>query len=374
MFTIRGKYNEAIVYADQVEDEAIAQIYNLLSCEAFKGSKIRIMKDVHAGAGCVIGFTCSINNLVVPNLVGVDIGCGVSVALIGSKKINYSALDDFIRNEIPYGFGIRSEPLKTLDSDFTNNLNKICKKINISYEYSLRSISTLGGGNHFIEIVTDPSGFKYLTIHTGSRNFGLKVCNFHQNVAKDYCNKNSIKVPRGLEYLEGDDKSSYLSDMKFAQMYARINRKNIAQKIMNYLEIKAGLSGMFESVHNYISDDNIIRKGAVSAEEGELVYIPLNMRDGGIFGYGKGNPDYNCSAPHGAGRIMSRGDAKRTFTLEEFQKEMSGIFSTSVNKNTIDESPMAYKSFGTKEEIIESLKDTMEVEIFMKPEYNFKAS
>ena len=371
------------------------------------------MPDVHAGKGCVIGFTADLGNKVIPNIVGVDIGCGMLCVELGNIELDLEKLDDIINKYIPAGRNIREH--KLIDFELINKLYclrelKETKKFN-------RAIGTLGGGNHFIEIDIDEDNNKYLVIHTGSRNLGKQVADYYQNLAIELCSgkeemfkkkeaiiktykeqgrKEEIQkalkklekeykekkpnLPNELCYLEGKYREMYLHDMKICQEYASLNRLQIAKEIlMNYfqltfvpeIEYPPVMNDRFETIHNYISfEDNIVRKGAIRANKGERVIIPINMRDGSIIAVGKGNKDWNNSAPHGAGRLMSRRKAKETFNLEEFKKSMEDIYSTSVLEETIDEAPFVYKPM---QEIIDNIQDTVEIEKIIKPIYNFKA-
>ena len=395
------------IFTDDIEEEAINQINELLGQGAFKDSKIRIMPDVHAGKGCVIGFTGNLGDKVIPNIVGVDIGCGMLCVELGNIDLDLERLDKIIREYVPSGFEVHDERkykfLELQDLKCYREL-KDTKRLE-------RSIGTLGGGNHFIEIDIDENNNKYLVIHTGSRNLGKQVAEYYQELANQLCNYNigeykekqqeliktykeqdrkqeiqsaliklreeykidHKKIPKDLAYLEGQYRENYLHDMKICQEFASFNRKNIAIEIMKHLNCALSFPGNnFETIHNYISfEDNIVRKGAISAKKGEMVLIPMNMRDGCIIGVGKGNEDWNCSAPHGAGRIMSRMKAKETFDLDEYKESMKDIYTTSVNENTIDEAPFVYKPM---QEIIDNIGDTVDIIKIIKPIYNFKAS
>lgn len=392
------------IFTTNIEDEAKKQIDLLLEQEAFKNCKIRIMPDVHAGAGCVIGFTGNLGDKVIPNIVGVDIGCGMLCAELGNIDLDLEKIDQVIREYIPSGFEVHNERKAKFDK---LQVLKCYRELRDTKRLE-KSIGTLGGGNHFIEIDVDEDNNKYLVIHTGSRNLGKQVAEYYQELAnqilnygkqeyldkkdklikeykeqgrkqeiqsalielqKDYeVNKN--KIPKELAYLEGQHREDYLHDMKICQEFAIKNRSYIAYIICKELDILC--KNYFETIHNYISfEDNIVRKGAISAKKGERVLIPMNMRDGCIIGIGKGNDDWNQSAPHGAGRIMSRMKAKETFKIEEFKESMNGIYTTSVNEETIDESPMVYKPM---QEIIDCIGDTIEIVKIIKPIYNFKAS
>ena len=402
------------IFTDNIEQEAIDQINTLMEQPAFSDCKVRIMPDVHAGACCVIGFTADLGDKVIPNIVGVDIGCGMLTAELGRidgsdnsivdyvTDIDYEKLDNVIRTCIPSGRNVHEE----VKDVFLELKNLRCYSKLKNVDWLERSMGTLGGGNHFIEIDEGFEGRKYLVIHTGSRNLGKQVADYYQNLAiesmigKDklaseqdkliaeykeqgrsseiqdaikelrnvWQNKNN-DIPKELCYLTGKYRDDYIYDMKICQRFAKQNRLMIALKIM--LRMGWCAIDLFETVHNYIDDSNMIRKGAISAKNGEKVLIPINMRDGCIIGVGKGNEDWNYSAPHGAGRIMSRNKARESISMESFRESMEGIYTTSVCESTIDESPMAYKPM---DEIIENIKDTVDISEIIKPVYNFKAS
>lgn len=414
--------HEVKIFTDNIETTAIEQIERLLTIPAFGGCKIRIMPDVHAGAGCVIGFTGDLGDKVIPNIVGVDIGCGILVQpFTCMKEIDYHALNEFILHHIPSGHNYRDNkyaPLPQKYMDAYRESKNLVKQMRCYRELKETkrlnlSIGSLGGGNHFIELDRDESSLYYLVVHTGSRNLGKQVADIYQKLAvkcqsgwaelmeeqnhliteykqagrkdelQDVIRKlhNSFKmrkptIPPDLSYLEGRYREDYLHDMRLCQQWAKINRRMITGLIMDYL-ISQGYADMceddlqFESIHNYISDDNIIRKGAISANAGEKCIIPLNMRDGSLICIGKGNEDWNCSAPHGAGRIMSRSQAFQNISLDDYARSMQGIYTECVNEDTKDESPMVYKP---KDEIIRNINDTVSVVNVIKPVYNFKAA
>jgi RNA-splicing ligase RtcB len=348
------------VYAETFEQEANNQIEELCNFEPYLNSKIRIMPDAHAGKGCTVGTTMTITDKITPNLVGVDIGCGMNVIRLCESHVDLQRLDEYIKKYIPSGFNVHTEartyhPFEGL----------LCRDF-VNIERARLSIGTLGGGNHFIEInKSEKTGHLYLVIHTGSRNLGKGVCDYYQKIAM----QNHPELNRDLAYLEGSDFENYINDMRFTQTFAVENRSIMAADIMadNNLEI----DDCFESIHNYIDFDRmILRKGAVSAELGQDLIIPINMRDGSLLCVGKGNPDWNYSAPHGAGRLMSRSKAKKTLNLDDFSNSMDGIYTTSVCTETLDEAPMAYKPM---DEIIRCIADTVEVIDIIKPIYNFKA-
>ena len=389
MFEIIGKYNKAaIMLPDEgfLEATTKSQIYNFLNHPAFADSSLAIMPDCHAGMGAVVGFTMTMNSYVIPNVVGVDLGCGMSAfKLEGIKSINWPEFDKAV-SRIPHGFS--RHPIDTdgndkpyqrnqrlLEKHFGEMLHLLSDKIGTKYEDVIASLGTLGGGNHFIEVDVDSQGVYWLVIHSGSRNFGLKVANYHQAKAKElmkqiYGGGDAYKM---LEFLPLDNGGAeYIADMRLAQSYAALNRQVMAHTLIHYY-FKADMDDFAQvhSIHNYISPtDNIIRKGAISALAGEELLIPLNMRDGIILGTGKGNGTWNNSAPHGAGRNFSRSKAKQTFGMEEFKKSMEGIYTSCVNSNTIDESPMAYKD---KDIIINAIADTVDIKDMLRPVYNFKA-
>lgn len=400
MLELRGKYNNCKVFTDNVDNATIGQLIALMNQSSVAGSQIRIMPDTHAGKGCVIGTTMTIGNKVIPNLVGVDIGCGMAVAELKETRIDLPKLDSVIRKKVPSGFSIRDKVHKFLRNVDLEEL--YCYK-NINVDRAEKSLGTLGGGNHFIEVDISESGQLYLVVHTGSRNLGKQVAEYYQDLAwKSLKNGNKgelIKakidelkaagrqseieaeiakiqstiesVPKELAYCEGELFDKYIHDMKITQEYAYWNREAILDTIVD--EMHLHVVEQWQTIHNYIDTENmILRKGSVSAQAGEKLIIPMNMRDGSLICIGKGNSDWNYSAPHGAGRLMSRSEAKQSISMSEFKKTMSdaGIYSTSVNKSTIDESPMAYKPM---QEIIDNIGDTVEIVNIIKPVYNFKA-
>jgi RNA-splicing ligase RtcB len=405
LIELKGKYNIAKVYTDNLEPEVISQVIELCNMEFCKDSKIAIMPDTHAGKGCVIGFTADLGDKVIPNIVGVDIGCGMLTVELGKMNIDLKELDQVVGKWVPSGMEVhegRTAKFPKLQELYCFRDLRDTKRIE-------RSIGTLGGGNHFIELNIDDEKNVYLVIHSGSRNLGKQVAEYYQNLAIDLCagkedyyierenliieykkegkrqfiqdalkklkekyEKLSPIYPRDLCFLTGTYREKYLHDMKICQEYAVLNRETMANIILQKLLNKnLEYFSCFNTTHNYINfKDNIIRKGSISAYEGEKVLIPINMRDGSILAVGKGNADWNYSAPHGAGRLMSRTKAKESLTLEEYKKSMEGIFTTSVNLSTLDEAPMAYKPM---EEIINNVQDTVDILKVIKPIYNFKA-
>ena len=367
MIELQGEYNSAKVFTDSAEQSAITQIEHMLNQDFIAGSKIRVMPDTHAGSGCTIGTTMTITDKIVPRFVGVDIGCGMETVLLKEKRIELERLDKAIHQYIPAGFYIRDTPHHLYDEIDLAELR--CAK-HVGIERASLSIGTLGGGNHFIELDKDDEGQLYLVVHTGSRNIGKQVCDYYQNLAAENLGRTEKGDDRVMVYLEGPLFDDYLYDMAIIQEYANLNRRAIANEIVKRAKLK--VVEQFTTIHNYIDLDlMILRKGAISAQKGERVLIPMNMRDGSLICIGKGNEDWNYSAPHGAGRVMSRSIAKKSITLTQYEKAMDGIYSTTVNKNTIDEAPFAYKPM---DEIITHIGDTAEIVKTIKPVYNFKAA
>jgi len=368
MIEIKGTYGEAKVFTEELEQSAGGQIKALCEQPFITGSKIRIMPDVHAGKGCTIGTTMTIGDYVVPNLVGVDIGCGMLTVQLEEKRLNLPELDSFIRQNIPYGRDVRERSHR---SHGRINLEDLRCYKKVDTRRAKESLGTLGGGNHFIEVDKDDDGTLYLVIHTGSRNLGLRVAELYQKKAYNAVGgRKQTEIPYELAYLTGEEKDDYLYDMAFMQRFAELNRRIIKEVILDGMKLHEADS--FTTIHNYIDTDAmILRKGAVSAKKDERLLIPMNMRDGSLICTGLGNEDWNCSAPHGAGRRFSRRDAENSFTVSEFKKQMEGIFTTSVSQDTLDECPMAYKPM---EEILQNIGETVRVERIIRPIYNFKAS
>ena len=398
---IKGKVNTALCYAKVVEEEAIGQIRRMCDYAMAEDSKIRIMPDVHAGKGCTIGTTMTITDKVVPNVVGVDIGCGMYTVNLGKDEIDFEKVDE-AAHFIPSGREVwegRQEKFDLTELRCYREL-KDAKRL-------ARSLGTLGGGNHFIEIDEAADGTKYLVIHSGSRNLGKQVAELYQKLAinlnrgfGEYLKKRDeiissykeqgrrseiqsalkqlqwqvyespVSIPEDLCYLEGKYLEDYLHDVEICQVFARRSREKMAEIILERIRMNG--CDAFHTIHNYIdTDEMILRKGAIAAHKGERVLIPINMKDGSILAIGKGNPEWNYSAPHGAGRIMSRTKAKNELNLGEYKKAMEGVYTTSVNGNTLDEAPMAYKSL---EDIIDVVRESVDVIDVMRPIYNFKAS
>lgn len=407
------------IFTDRIDDNALEQIKELLSIDVFSDKKIRIMPDVHAGAGCVIGFTGNLGDKVIPNIVGVDIGCGMRVIRLGKiGEIDFHAFHEHIRGNVPSGMIVREDrfgfrPLAGEEMDIYREAKELVTQLYCYRELKdsgriNKAIGSLGGGNHFIELDKDDAGNMYLVIHTGSRNLGKQVAEIYQKKAIQHLIDGAdefeetirrtieeykaagrrselqtvIKqmrkehetaepsLPADLCYVEGEARELYLHDMRICQCWAVLNRRLIARLLLKFFP-DATVEVEWESVHNYISDDNIIRKGAISAASGEKCIIPLNMRDGSLICTGKGNSDWNCSAPHGAGRVLSRTQAYEKIKMEDFEASMAGIYSESVNDFTRDESPMVYKP---ADEIISNIGDTVRIDTIIRPVFNFKAS
>ena len=404
------------IFTDNIEEQAVKDIETFMSLPAFADSKVRIMPDVHAGKGCVIGFTATVDDKIIPNVVGVDIGCGMYCVPLGKIELDLEKIDKVIREKVPHGQSAHNSSAEKFISVSLNRSDILigrlaCYKELKNVNHLLYSMGTLGGGNHFIEIDVDNEGNKYLVIHTGSRNLGKQVCEIYQRKAIENCSRagyydeflkeivrvckesgnaeiipsviKSVRtvekmetIPDDLCYVDGELMDNYLYDMGICQHWAMRNRETIATIIWenaicdgNYPKDRpAG----FHTMHNYLDMQNmIVRKGAISAQKDETVLIPMNMRDGSLICIGKGNEDWNCSAPHGAGRIMSRAKAKETLNLDDYKSSMAGIFTTSVSKDTLDEAPMVYKPM---DEIISKIGDTVEIVDIIKPIYNFKSS
>jgi RNA-splicing ligase RtcB len=395
MIEIKGTHNTAKVFTDNVESGACEQIRQLCDQKFCEKSVIRIMPDVHAGAGCTIGTTMTVRNTVVPNLVGVDIGCGMETIKTAAKDIDLEKLDRIIHHNIPSGFDIRAKIHSYSENVRLEDLR--CKK-HMDIKRALLSVGTLGGGNHFIEAARDEEGFIYIIVHSGSRHLGKEAAEYYQKKAYDELvdiggarreiaqqlkkegrfeeigdaikKASPPKIIRALAYLKGGSFDDYINDMKIIQAFADYNRRAMADIIIELMKLP--VVDRFTTTHNYIDTDSmILRKGAISARANERVLIPMNMRDGSLICIGKGNPDWNFSAPHGAGRIMSRTAAKSRISLDEFKRSMKGIFTTTANKATLDEAPMAYKPM---DEIIANIKDTVDIAMIIKPVYNFKAA
>ena len=389
MIKLQGKRNSAIIFADKIDKQTKTQISELLREEAYADSKIRIMPDTHSGKNVAVGTTMTVKNRIAPSLVGVDIGCGMEVVFLKEQEIDPEKLDRVIHSLVPAGTKIHGAPITSFDFDALH-----CKdKVNL--ERALRSIGTLGGGNHFIEVDRTEDGELVLVIHSGSRQLGSDVATYYQDQAYRYqCKKqrkrarqsyyddvdatgfirqksssNTVNVKRETAILEGTLLDEYLHDLDIVTSFADLNRRTMAKIICDNMGL--AITDRFSCIHNYIDTEYmILRKGAISARLGERVIIPLNMRDGALLGIGKGNPEWNFSAPHGAGRACSRTDAKHAFTVEEFKREMEGIYTTTATEGSIDECPMAYKA---PSRIFEFIGETVSDYEIIKPIYNFKS-
>ena len=398
MIEVKGKYNEARIFTDVVDSTSIAQVQELCNQEFTAGSRIRLMPDIHAGKGCTIGTTMTITDKVVPNLVGVDIGCGMETTRIREKRLELQKLDKLIYEKIPSGFSIREKAHRYADQI---DLSQLYCARHVDLLRAEKSIGTLGGGNHFIEVDKDDEGNLYLVVHSGSRHLGVEVADYYQNegykvlnhtddaslealvmqmkaegrekeIQKELKKRKNVKqtsIPRTLAYVSGELFQHYIHDMKIVQQFAMLNRQAMMDELVKGLKLH--VEEQFTTIHNYIDTDAmILRKGAVSAKAGEQLLIPINMRDGSLLCVGRGNEDWNFSAPHGAGRLMSRTEAKQSFTVSEFKKQMADVFTTSVNRSTLDECPMAYKGM---QDILDNIGPTADVVKIIRPIYNFKA-
>ena len=368
MFELAGKYATAKIFTDEVDEVSISQVIQFLNHPIAENQKIRMMPDIHAGRGCTIGTTMTITDKVIPNLVGTDIGCGMEVIYLDADEIDFERLDHIVHHKVPHGYKKRTVPHHFM-KDFDLTELKCYFKLEAGGEGNF-SLGTLGGGNHFIEINKSSNGELILVIHSGSRRMGADVCEYYQNQAlKEFKRFHHMASDKDLIYCEGRLFDDYIHDMKIMQEFAVVNRKAIADTILS--EYGMDCTRTFTTIHNYIDMDRmILRKGAVSANKNETLIIPINMRDGSIICKGKGNSDWNYSAPHGAGRLLSRKRAKEVLSFDEFEKEMEEIYSTSVKKSTLDESPMAYKSI---DNILNNVEDTVNIIDIVKPIYNFKA-
>ncbi len=368
MKTVNGVYTSAKIFTDTIEDYALAQIQMLCDNEAFKDCTIRIMPDVHPGKVGTIGFTSTVGDRVLPNVIGIDVGCGVTLAKLKQKKTEFGKLDKVIREKVPCGFSVRKRPHRfSQEFDF---LQLHCVE-HVNIEKAELSLGTLGGGNHFLELDQDEDGNLYAAVHSGSRRLGKEMTEYYLAEGQKELKKRGISVPYEMTYLEGALMEKYLRDIQAVQEFARLNRCAILDELAKGMKWK--IQEQISSMHNYIDnvgDNMILRKGAISAREGEPVIIPINMRDGILLGVGKENADWNYSAPHGAGRKMKREDVKTRFTISQFKTEMKGIYSSCIGKGTLDEAPFAYRNLT---EIEEQIGDTVEIRKRLKPVYNFKA-
>lgn len=365
MKTVKGIYAEAIIFTDDVEAHAEAQVKMICDNEVAEGRKICMMPDIHPGKIAPIGLSMTVGDKVIPQLLGVDIGCGMTCVKLNRTNAEFQRLDKVIRENVPSGFAIR-DAAHHMAEEFSYKELRCARHINV--QKAERSLGTLGGGNHFIEVDKGADGSMYLVVHTGSRHLGEEVAEYYTSLASRRLKEQGREVPYYLSCLEGDDREAYLEDVRIIQGYAELNRQIIVREILRGMKWKA--ADQFSVPHNYLDDWGILRKGSISARAGENVVIPINMRDGILLGVGRGSAEWNCSAPHGAGRRLKREDVKSRFTVSEFKKEMKGIYSSCIGADTLDEAPFAYRSM---EEIAEQIKDTVEVTDILKPVYNYKA-
>ncbi len=368
MKVVNGVYTSAKIFTDTIEEYALAQIQMLCDQEAFSGCRVRVMPDVHPGKVGTIGFTSTVKDRILPNVVGIDIGCGLLAAKLKEKKIDGRKLDTVIRDRVPAGSRIRKTEHRFIEEIWLSDLK--CYR-HISGKKAGLSLGTLGGGNHFIEVDRDEEGFLYAVIHSGSRHLGKEVTEYYLKEGQKHLKKKGIQAPYELIYLEGTLMEDYIHDLQIVQEYAKLNRAAVLDELVKGMKWKT--EDTISSVHNYIEDgkdERILRKGAISARAGESLIVPVNMRDGILLGEGLGNADWNYSGPHGAGRIMKREDVKQKFTVSQFKSEMKGIYCTCVDKDTLDEAPFAYRGI---EEITKQIADTMEIQKVLKPVYCFKA-
>jgi len=368
MRIVDGTYATAKIFTDNVEDYALAQIQMICNNETASQSVIRVMPDVHPGKIGPIGLTMRVTDAILPGLVGIDIGCGVSVMKLKTKRIEFQKLDTVIRERIPSGFRIRSKAHR-FSEDFPFEELRCYKHINP--EKAKLSMGTLGGGNHFIEVDQSEDGQLYVVIHSGSRSLGKAVAEYYVKTGQDFLKEQGVDVPYELTFLKGTLMENYLHDQQIVTQFAEQNRAAMLDELAKEMKLKA--EDEYSCIHNYIElgdDYRMLRKGAISAKSGETVIIPVNMRDGVILGIGKGNSDWNCSAPHGSGRLLKRTDVESRYTVSSFKKEMKGIYSSCISKDTLDEAPFAYRSL---DEIEGQIADTVDVRQILTPVYNFKA-
>lgn len=379
METIKGAYTLAQIFTTNnkktaIDQYAMAQLHMICNQEASTGCRIRVMPDVHPGKVGTIGLTMTIGKKIIPNLIGIDIGCGMTLAQIKGKKIEYQKLDAVIRDNIPSGFNIRTKVHRFAD-DFAFELLKCADHIRT--DKAMLSLGSLGGGNHFIEADKDDDGNLYIVIHSGSRHLGKEITEYYLAEGQKYLKGKGIKVPYEITWLEGQLMDDYLHDLQLVQQFASLNREIILDELVKGMKWK--VLDSYECIHNYVDASSetidtfgasILRKGAISAKDGEKVIIPINMRDGILLGTGLGNKEWNCSAPHGSGRIMKREDVKNSFTVSSFKSEMKNIYSSCISKDTLAEAPFAYRAI---EDITEVIGDTVTIDNIIRPVYNFKA-
>ncbi len=365
MKTVKGIYAEAKILTDDVEEYAEAQVKMICDNQVAEGSRIRLMPDIHPGKAGPIGLSMTVTDKVIPQLLGVDIGCGMTCVKLNKSAVEFQKLDRIIRENVPSGFSVRKAP-HFMAAEFP--YEKLLCARHINRQKAERSLGTLGGGNHFIELDRGEDGNLYLVVHTGSRHLGEEVAEHYTKLAHRLLKEQGLEVPYYMSYLEGDEKEAYMEDVQTVQDYAELNRQIIVREILKGMKWKE--VEQFSVTHNYLDASGVLRKGAIAAEKGVRVIIPANMRDGMILGIGLGNEDWNCSAPHGSGRRLKREDVKSRYTVSDFKKEMKGVYSSCVGVDTLDEAPFAYRSI---EEIAERIRDTVRITEILKPAYNYKA-
>ncbi len=365
MKTVKGIYAEAKIFTDDVEEYAQAQVKMICDNQVAEGSRIRLMPDIHPGKVGPIGLSMTVTDKVIPQLLGVDIGCGMTCVKLNKDNVEFQKLDRVIRGNVPSGFEIRKEP-HHMAAEFSYERLHCARHVN--RPKAERSLGTLGGGNHFLELDRGEDGSLYLVVHTGSRHLGEEVAEHYTKRAHTFLVERGLEIPYYMSYLEGDEKEAYTEDVQTVQDYAELNRQVIVREILKGMKWKA--VEQFSVAHNYLDASGVLRKGAIAAEAGVRVIIPANMRDGMILGIGLGNEDWNCSAPHGSGRRLKREDVKSRYTVSDFKKEMKGIYSNCVGTDTLDEAPFAYRSLA---EIARRIRDTVQITEILKPVYNYKA-
>ena len=365
MKTVKGIYAEAKIFTDDVEEYAQAQVKMICDHQAAEGSRRRLMPDIHPGKVGPIGLSMTATDKVIPQLLGVDIGCGMTCVKLNKDNVEFQKLDRVIRENVPSGFAIRKEP-HHMAAEFPYEKLHCARHVN--RPKAERSLGTLGGGNHFLELDRGEDGSLYLVVHTGSRHLGEEVAEHYTKLAHTSLKAQRLEVPYYMSYLEGDEKEAYMEDVQTVEDYAELNRQIIVREILKGMKWKA--VEQFSVAHNYLDASRVLRKGAIAAEKGFQVIIPANMRDGMLLGIGLGNEDWNCSAPHGSGRRLKREDVKSWYTVSDFKREMKGIYSSCVGTDTLDEAPFAYRSLA---EIAERIGDTVQITEILKPVYNYKA-
>ena len=365
MKTVKGIYAVAKIFTDDVEQYAEAQVKMICDNQVAEGSRIRLMPDIHPGKVGPIGLSMTVTDKVIPQLLGVDIGCGMTCVKLNKDNVEFQKLDRVIRENVPSGFAIRKEP-HHMAAEFPYEKLHCARHVN--RPKAERSLGTLGGGNHFLELDRGEDGSLYLVVHTGSRHLGEEVAEHYTKLAHTSLKAQRLEVPYYMSYLEGDEEENYMEDVQTVEDYAELNRQIIVREILKGMKWKA--VEQFSVAHNYLDASGVLRKGAIAAEKGFQVIIPANMRDGMLLGIGLGNEDWNCSAPHGSGRRLKREDVKSWYTVSDFKREMKGIYSSCVGTDTLDEAPFAYRSLA---EIAERIRDTVQITEILKPVYNYKA-